>query len=513
MHIERISRRKLLASAAVFLPGAMLSGCAKAAQTKQPNSANRTIYSSSYSSLKQAMQAWAATAGTLVIDRDYLVPENIYIAFQTNKPYHLTTLGARVVTYTGPHYHWLIRILSQGSHPFSFAGDLTLDGKNNVNIPFWAQFDFVEGAARRDCVFTGRFVCKNARMKRGKNVIDGASNSTYDAICMRFSGGFNTLSLQGVQALSAGRDAGIAAAGTRGCRGIEITGALETTNSPRHVHVSDFVVADIGGDDPPGSIAAAECDGLLIFKAAEIGAPEPIIERGVFRECLGRGLKLYSPAGGGLARDLKVQRSKTIAGAIDINFQHGDGLVTDVEIEYRGAAHGVSKTPLPTVPISLATSHMRKKVFPFREAIVRNIRISDTTGVAKQQIIGLSYGHNDTTPRAINLENIYDSGSAVVLFRPAAMGRYQNVSLTIKNVDVALSLAVCETDDPMDNLRVAAENFVNRGKADLPVVALLDGRQRTVSWGRWESKGTLKGFKRIDRLRKSGLARSNGFEN
>lgn len=506
------SRRHFLMSTAGLIHTVTIPGCVLTFPQATPIGSETTLYSSQYLSLNLAMQNWASVGGTLVIDQDQEVADNIYVVLRAGKKYHLTTEGRRLVSYTGSHFHWFIRILGQGSNPFSFDGDLTIDGQNNANLPFWLQFDSIGGVERRDCIFDGRFVCRNARMKTGNNTIDGKPNSSYDTACMKFSGGFETLRLRGLEAISATRESGTVVIGSKGSRGIVIVGFLGTDRSAKHIHVSDFLVDGVSGDDKPCSVIAPECDGLLIFKSAELEASEPIIERGRFRECLGRSIKLYSPAGGAIARDLLIERSGNLLNVIDINFQHGDGLIENVVIRYSEKAHGTKLMRLATTPISFATGYSRPKEFPFGKIIVRNIRIIDTTGVAKLQLVGLSYFKEDSSPREIWLEDIQDTGTSDVLFRPAALGRFQDVSLNITNVDVDLMVAACETDDPLHGMRVFATNFVNRSAVDRPVLTYLNGKQRTVSWGRWQSKGMLKGFHHISTYSMGERVLNNGFE-
>ena len=471
-----------------------MTGCVLTHPSSPEATAPDIIYSSRYTSLRLAMLQWAKSGGVLSINQNHDEIDNIYVVLQPGKTYRLTTEGAPIITYIGQHFHWFIRILGKEKTPFIFEGNLTIDGKNNVNIPFWLQYDLVGGTNRRDCIFDGNFICKNARMKRGFNRINGDSNSTYESACIIFSGGFDKLELRGLQAISATRESNLTVVASKGSRGIVINGFIGTERSSKHIIVSDFVVEDISAEDIPGTIDVPECDGLLIFKSAELSASETVVERGRFKNCLGRAIKLYSPGGGGVAKELLIERSNNLASVIDINFQHGDGLVEDVEFRYFDKAHGTKNYRLATTPISFATSYSRPKEFPFRNTTIRNVQIIDTTGVRKAQLIGLDYIKDENTPRKVWFENILDKGASDVLFRPAALGRYQDVTLHIQNVDVNLEVAACETDDPLERLTVIATDFVNRSPVDRPVVTTLDGKVRTASYGHWVSSGVLEGF-------------------
>lgn len=456
------------------------------------------IYSSMHPDLTAAFTAWAAAGGTLVINKDYPTEAATFFPIlQADKDYRLTTDKARKITYTGAQANYFLRIYNAARASFCFDGDLTINGQNLVSQGFWLQSDHIDGTDRRNCLITGKLTVTNVKQLAGQQEATG----------IKFSGGFDHLHLDGVRVINCTRAAGIAGGG---CRGIGING---NTSTMKHCIVENFYIENVTTEDVAVAVGA-ECDGLLIFRGREIEGSQTIIYNGQFKQCLGRSVKHFHPAGGGIASYLKVFRSISIAGAIDLDFQHGDGIIENAEITYTGTAHGTVGTPTVTTPISMATSTARVPGFPFGSVIVRNVRIMDDTGLGKRQVVGLSYAQNEASPHRIILEDIYDEGTAKVLFTPAARGRYQTVAMEINRVNVNLTKAVCETDDPLFFLQVKATAFVNRSGANVPVVAYntdVTITQRIIDWGDWEGDETVRGVHRYVGLWRGNALMTNGF--
>ena len=453
-------------------------------------SSGPALRSSAFPSFRAAAERWASTGGTLLVDRDHVEREPITVACVPGLTYRLSSEGARTVTYAGPHYHWLLCLLSQGRNPFVVDGDLTFDGGNRCSMPFFARFETVGGSARRDFLVDGLTV-RNARMRHGRTR-DGAPANAYGATGMAFAGGFDHLHLRNVRALEISREAGAGHTGSQGCIGIAVGGNINGTESARHVLIEDFEVVNVNADDGPGSPARSDMDGVLVFQAAERSGTRPVIRRGVIREAAGRAVKVFAPGGGGVTRDLQIYRSVpgVTGGSNDVAHQHGDGLIDNIQFHYSGRAHSQ-----PTIPIGMSSGTARAPGFPFGEGIIRNITINDSTGQPKRAIAILFYNvGGDSSARRYVLTNIRDSGSAHHLFLPGALGVTGAATIEIEEVDVNLTTGVMATEDRTTRLRVQAHGLTNRNPRGVPFRVMYNGRAAPPGLGgQWITDATVRG--------------------
>lgn len=462
------------------------------------------VYRSSlYPSLRAAITAWMAGGGTLVVDTDHIE----ILPFQTSdgvflpgKQYRLETDGPRTVTYNGPNHYYFLRLYSNGGADISICGELTIDCQDKVGIGLWIDCSGVTGSARRALRISGGLKVKNVFMRT-----DPALN-ILGASCIKLSGGFASVHLDDVHAENSGRANGAGAAGSYGCNGIEIFGNGGNTANPLSVLVENWSVTNVYSQGDPTDPAYEDMDGLLIFQfqnGSDI-VRAPIIRDGLAIECTGRAVKRFAPGMGGLTENIHVIRSKRgkASGSGDIAHQDGSGVIRNIEIHYSGDAHAS-----PTTPIGLSLGTQKDN----GGAVVENIRISDTTGVVLNTLIGLQYFQTDNVTRHWTIRNLRHDGSAKTLFLSATGGRYADCFVTIEDVDVALTTAVAQTDDPLSYLKVNARNFVNRSGTDVPVVCLLNGTQRAIAWGDWVGDASLRGFKRYVPVWRGHAGFSNGF--
>ncbi len=380
-----------------------------------------------------------------MLDQDFDVSSPITMIARRGLSYHLTTDRPRLLRYIGPRHHWAFCIYSEGETPFRIDGDWTIDGTNRVSMPFFARFENVAGDLRRDFLVSG-LAAKNAKVINGVIPADGSPANSYGASGMLFSGGFDRLHLSNVSVTGVTRAAGAGVPGSKGSLGIGVTGNLKSTSSARHVTIEDFEVSRIDSEDPPFSPERVDMDGILVFQAAEIRGTRPVIQRGTISEAAGRAVKVFAPGGGGVTRKLKIFRSvpSRYFGSVDVNHQHGDGLIEDIEISYAGQAHD-----LPTTSISMSSGTSRSKAFPFTEGEVRNIQIHDATGRTKGTLIGLQYNvANDSSPRSYRFSKIVDDGVSRSFFLPGALGTYGRALILISDVDVNLTEALFASEDP-----------------------------------------------------------------
>lgn len=453
--------------------GIGLAGLPVAARAQAARSAAAPVTASEFLDLSAAVAQWELVGGTLQLDRDFDISLPITMIARRGLSYHLITDGPRLLRYVGPRHHWALCIYSEGETPFRIEGNLTIDGTNRVAMPFFARFENVSGELRRDFRVRG-LACRNAKIVNGTSGLDGTPANSYGASGMLFSGGFDRLHLSDVSVKDVTRAAGSGIPGSKGSLGIGVTGNLQSTSSARHVTIEDFEVCRIDSEDSPLSPERVDMDGVLVFQAAEEGGTRPVIQRGTIREAAGRSVKVFAPGGGGVTRELKIFRSisSRYYGSVDINHQHGDGLIADIEISYAGRAHD-----LPTTSISMSSGTARAKGFPFAVGEVRNIRIHDTTGRPKGALVGLQYNVvGDTSPRRYLFSHIIDDGVSRSFFLPGALGTHGPATIIIEDVDVGLSESLFASEDPTQFLRVQARRaHLSRGR-ELPVKVNYSGR-------------------------------------
>lgn len=432
------------------------------------------LTASEFPDLSTAVERWQGVGGTLVIDRDFIIAAPIMMICLPGLSYHLTTDRSRLIRYGGEQAHWALCIYSEGDTPFRIDGGLTIDGANRVAMPLFVRFEPVSGDRRRDFLVSG-LACKNARIVLGNSPVDGRPANSYGASGMLFMGGFDRLCLSGVSVSDVSRAARSGVVGSKGSLGIGVIGDLHSTSSARHVLIEDFAVSRVDSDDPPFSVERFDMDGVLVFQAAEADGTRPIIRRGTIREAAGRAVKIFAPGGGGVTRDLKIFRSVSsrFSGSVDVNHQHGDGLIANIDITYSGRAHD-----LPSTPISMSSGTPRPIAFPFSVGEVRNVRIHDATGKPKATLIGLQYNVvDDQGTRRYRISHVIDDGFSLCLLLPGALGTYGIASIEIEDVNVNLTMSLFASEDPTKLLYIRARraNF-NAEQRLLPIKVSYDGR-------------------------------------
>jgi hypothetical protein len=203
-------------------------------------------------------------------------------------------------------------------------------------------------------------------------------------------------------------------------------------------------------------------------------------------------VKVFAPGGGGTTRDLEIYRSVpgTTGGSNDLAHQHGDGTIENITFHYSRQAHSNS-----TIPIGMSSGTARGSGFAFREGIIRNITINDTTGHAKRALVILSYNvAGDPSPRRYLLQNIRDSGTTGYLFLPGALGVHGDANIEVDQVSVNLTTGLMATEDRTQRLRVSAHALTNRNSRPVPFRVLYDGRPAPrVLGGQWVADATVRG--------------------
>ena len=468
--------------------GAVLWGGASACARTMP--LTTVLRSSTFDSFGDAVAHWSRSGGTLVVDADHVENRPVTMLCVPGLAYRLTTDGPRTVAYSGPQYHWFFCIYSSGRNAFVIDGSLTLDGRDNCSMPFFARFEQVADD-RRDFSVDGLTAC-NARMKRGISAVDGSRTNAYGATAMYFLGGFDHLTLRRVRARHVTREAGAGLSGSRGCVGIGVTN-LAGTRSARHIRIEEFEVAHVDSDDRPGAPERTDMDGVLVFQSAERSGTRPVIQTGTIREAAGRAIKVFAPGGGGTTRDITIYRSVhgSTQGSNDVAHQHGDGTIEDITLHYSGEAHAS-----PTTPVGMSAGHMRDPEFPFRPGVVRNLTIHDVTGRSKAAIVTLFSNLHDSEPRAYRLANIQDSGSAAHLLMPGGLGTFSDAVIEIDRIAVNLTVGLMATEDPNPHLRVFVRHLVNRNRRAVPFNVDYNGRAAPRLGGSLIADDTVRGVTR-----------------
>lgn len=450
------------------------------------------LRSSDFRSFGEAVARWSLDGGALIVDADHVETSPVTMICVPRLSYRLTTDGPRTIAYAGPQYHWFFCIYSAGGNRFLIDGSLTLDGRDNCSIPFFARFENVGGDDRRDFNVDG-LVVRNARMKRGVSSIDQSSTSAYGATAMHFFGGFDRLTLRRVRAMNVTREAGAGLPGSQGCVGIGVTANLAGSQSARHISIEDFVVDRVDSDDPPGSRERSDMDGVLVFQSSEKAGTRPIIQRGTIREAAGRAIKVFAPGGGGVTRNIEIHRSVhgSVQGSNDVAHQHGDGTIEDITFHYSGDAHASR-----TTPVGMSAGHLREPEFPFQRGLVRNIVVNDTTGRPKYAVVSLFSNLHDVAPRSYRLTNIHDNGSVAHLFMPGSLGTFSDALIEIDQIDVNLTAGLMATEDPSPRLRVTARRVTNRNRRQVPFNVYYDGRPAQGLGGVFVADGSVQGVAR-----------------
>ncbi len=124
----------------------------------------------------------------------------------------------------------------------------------------------------------------------------------------------------------------------------------------------------------------------------------------------------------------------------------------------------------------MSAGHARDRGFPFRQGVVRGIRIDDTTGRSKHAIVSMFYNLQDASPRAYLLADIQDNGSAEHLFLPGGLGSFGPAVIEIDRVSVNLLTGLMATEDYDRGLTVTARGLVNRNPRPVPFKVFYDGR-------------------------------------
>jgi len=431
------------------------------------------ILASAETGIHAAFEKWARLGGELVIDQDFTIERPLIVSLERGRSYSLTTLGNRKLRYAGPQFHWAVCLLSRGATPLEIRGPLEIDGADRVCMPLFVRFEGVSSSDRRDCTISG-LTCRNARMIAGRSRIDGSATNAYGATGMMLMGGFDRLLLRDVAATNVTRAAGASRLGSQGCAGIAVVGQLGSTASARHVTIERFAIERVDSDDPVGSKARADMDGLLVFQSAERGGSAPIVRDGHIVNAAGRAIKIFAPGGGGLTQRIEVERSVAgpSQGAVEIAHQHGDGTIADIMVSYSGNAHAG-----PTQVIGLGTNAPRSPGFAMGAALVSNITVRDTTRVPKRALIAMQqFNPQDREARSYRIENVVDEGTSEYFFLPGSLGEYGPASLRIRGARCNLRTALFASEDRNRALRIdIADSTFGRGNP-VPTKVMYDRR-------------------------------------
>lgn len=131
----------------------------------------------------------------------------------------------------------------------------------------------------------------------------------------------------------------------------------------------------------------------------------------------------------------------------------------------------------------MSSGTRRDPAFPFGAGEVRNLRITDTTGVAKRTMFGLQYNvANDSAPRRYVFDNVVDSGSVRYLILPGALGTGAAAEIVLSDITANVTKGVLASEDRAARMRVIARRTrLSRGRA-VPAKVFYDDRPATPGW-------------------------------
>ncbi|KGB54102.1 hypothetical protein FG91_02351 [Sphingopyxis sp. LC81] len=470
-----------------------------------------TIYSSQFPTLADALATWAVRGGELIVDADYSIPSPVSgdaalnVQLFANKEYVLSSRTERKITYAGAPSRTLMQILGADNAPLAVSG-ITFDGDNKTNKPLFIDYTGVTGTRRADLSVSGKFV--NAY---------GTTFGWGDIAALKIVGGFDAVHIHDFMVENVGRAAGTTTPGDNGSQGVQLFGS--GASNYRSAVIERGRISNLTTLDGADTANYADLDGILAFQEIESGARAPVIRNVELLQVPGRGIKMHAPNPGSLAENVTVTRSmkgvgKGMAGgpghSIDIDFQHGDGVIRNITITYSGDAHYTK-----TVPIQITQVNARAADNRLGPTIIDGVRIADTTNPS-DGIKGALISVLDNTPaaretRSIRISNIYDEGKSETLIRTNKLGTNVRVDVELNQIECDVSVAATRTSDLTPYLFVKGRNIVNRNGTLRPVKVTIAGAISVLDWGDWEGDATIRGFARYTGGFRGMPAFTNGF--
>lgn len=454
------------------------------------------LYVSNYASFAAAVTAWASAGGTLVVDQDLTETAAISVNLVAGQTYRMVSDKPRTITYNGANIQTYIKLTGAAGCPLYLDADLIIDCQNKASTGLWLEYSSVSGDDRRDLRLHNLQV-RNVKM---------TTTTTAGANGIRLNGGFDFMWVRNWRVETVNRTAGTGLAGSYGCAGLIYNVSAGSAKARRTV-IEDFEVDTVTTEDAAGTAAYSDCDGILWFDSVVDSAPvePPVIRRGVIRECAGRAIKVFSRNSPQVkVQSIAVYRSVqgVNGGSNDIDIQSGGGLVDDIVYHYSGDAHAT-----PTIPLDFTLGY---DLDP-GPLVIRAVRMNDSTGATKGAVLGFQYT-DPAVPaeRKITVENVVDHGQAECLFIGSGVGSLNRADISLRQVDVYLTQAVCKRSDNGPYLFVTASQVLNRASS-VPAVRNLSNVMFVVSWGYWVGDATIRGLTRYTGLGPNNAAFTNGF--
>lgn len=471
---------------------------------------NTTLYTSQFASFSASLTAWAAQGGELVVDIDHSVPapgggvtfQAISLQLLANKEYILSSKNKRTISYSGATaVRSMLMILGANNAPLKIEG-ITWDANSKCNKPLFIDYQGVQGANRADIDVSGTF--RNAH---------SSTAGWGDVSGVKIVGGFNNVYIHDVLSENISRDAGVTDPGSNGSTGITLFGS--GLNNYRSAVIERCRIANITTLDLPDSPNYADMDGILAFQAIEVGARAPVIRDCTIFEAPGRGIKMYAPNPGSLAENIIISRSSKGVGngmvggpghSVDIDFQHGDGIIRNVKIAYSGEAHYTKTSPIQVAQVNARTADNR-----LGPTIVEGITITDTTATGIKGCVVSVLDSVGGEARTVRVTDIVDAGKSETLIRTNKMGATARANVTLERIECDVSIAATQTSDTTPLLFVKGSDIVNRNSTVRPVKVTLAGTMSVLDWGDWVGNETVRGFARYTGGWRGMTGWTNGF--
>lgn len=471
---------------------------------------NTTLYTSQFASFSASLTAWAAQGGELIVDTDQSIPDPgggvtfqaISLQLLANKEYILSSKNKRTISYSGATaVRSMLMILGANNAPLKIEG-ITWDANSKCNKPLFIDYQGVQGANRADIDVSGTF--RNAH---------SSTAGWGDVSGVKIVGGFNNVYIHDVLAENISRAAGVADPGSNGSTGITLFGS--GLNNYRSAVIERCRIANITTLDLPDSPNYVDMDGILAFQAIEVGARAPVIRDCTIFEAPGRGIKMYAPNPGSLAENIIISRSSKGVGngmvggpghSVDIDFQHGDGIIRNVKIAYSGEAHYTKTSPIQVAQVNARTADNR-----LGPTIVEGITITDTTATGVKGCVVSVLDSVGGETRTVRVTDVVDAGKSETLIRTNKMGGTARADVTLERIECDVSVAATRTSDLTPYLFVKARNIINRNASARPVKVNLGDSMSVLDWGDWVGDETVEGFVRYTGGWRGMTGWSNGF--
>jgi hypothetical protein len=268
-----------------------------------------------------------------------------------------------------------------------------------------------------------------------QNTYRGLASTTNDA-SLEIRGGFTQLNIKNCSVRNARCASTNDVVESRGVTGIDIRG-IDHEIHPKNVVLDGVTIEDVGTTNPmfllPGAVHTTNQDGVRLNAAEDhpdFTAPYNthfVVTNCTFVNCSGRAVKSQGEWTT-VSNTLIVRDQKQAQGQIDVDFQVGGGMVSNVNFMYNGSA------PLYTIQMrSASDARISGKRIP--GSSVNGVHVlNNYSGQWSRAIIDVVFRSTQKTSFAIN--NVIAEGSAIEWFM-----RFAGIQDGVHHVNVSNVIA------------------------------------------------------------------------